>query len=144
MSPKQLALRWFQEVWNNKNPKVIHEMLRPDATGHTEGGVVVGPAEFEEQMFKVLHGAFPDFSIVIDGCVAEDDDVAIRWTVTGTQKGALLGIPASNRKVTFSGSTWLRFSDGKLVEGWDRWNAHGLIGLLRDGIPSASARMADS
>ena len=26
--------------------------------------------------------------------------------------------------------TWLRFADGKLVEGWDQWNMGGVMQLL--------------
>lgn len=143
MSPKEIAKRWFHEVWNRKNAQAIHEMMEPDGRGNTEGGVVVGPAQFEQQMYRPLLAAFPDIQVTIDGALEEGDEVALRWTVSGTHQGELLGVPATGRKASFSGMTWLRFTNGKLAEGWDRWNVHGLMALLSNGVESPTARWAE-
>ena len=37
--------------------------------------------------------AFPDFQIVIDDLIAEGDEVAARWTFTGTHDGPFADIP---------------------------------------------------
>ena len=118
-------------------------MMHPEGIGRTEGGVVKGPEQFEQQMYRPLLAAFPDLHVTIEGCVEEGDQVVLRWTVTGTHQGDLLGIPATQRKASFSGVTWLRFIDGKLAEGWDRWNVHGLMNLLSSGAESASIRWAE-
>ena len=34
---RQLAKRWFEEMWNQRNAVVIDEMLHPDACGHMQG-----------------------------------------------------------------------------------------------------------
>jgi predicted ester cyclase len=139
MSNKDLAKRWFEEIWNRKNIGVIHEMLHPEGKGQTEGGTVIGPDQFEKELFGPLNGAFPDIGIKFDGIIEEGDDVVVRWIAEGTHSGALLGIQPSGKRVRFSGMTWLKFSHGKLVEGWDRWNLHGLLNLLQTGQASATS-----
>jgi steroid delta-isomerase-like uncharacterized protein len=94
-------------------------------------------------MYNPFIAAFPDLAITIDGCVAEGDDVVVRWTVTGNNQGSLLHVPATGRKASFSGMTWLRFADGKIIEGWDRWNAHALLALLASGAETANARWVE-
>ena len=50
-----------------------------------------------------------------------------------THKGAFLGFAPTGKKVTITGTTMLRFANGKIVEGWDNWDQLGLlvqIGLL--------------
>jgi predicted ester cyclase len=46
--------------------------------------------------------------------VAEGDWIATRFTVHGTHEGELLGVPASGRKVTFTGMSMTRVQ-GKRV-----------------------------
>ena len=143
MNTKELAQRWFEEIWNRKNSGVIHEMMHPEGVGRTEGGAITGPGDFEQQMFVPLNAAFPDLSVTLDGIISEGDDAVVRWTATGTNAGELLGIKATGRRLNFSGMTWLRFSEGRIVEGWDRWNLHGLLGLLQQGAPSATCAWVD-
>jgi steroid delta-isomerase-like uncharacterized protein len=117
-----LARRWFQEVWNERREATVNELLAPDALGHMEGGLEVrGPAEFHPVRAALL-GAFPDIEVSVDQIIAQGDDVVVRWSAKGTHRGEHLGFPASNRPAAFRGMTWLRFQDGRIVEGWDAWN----------------------
>lgn len=140
MTTKDLALRWFEEIWNRKNAAVIHEMLDAAGIGCTEGGTVVGPEAFVAEMFEPLNAAFPDLQLTLHGIVADGDDAVARWTATATHAGPLGPIPATGKKVRFSGMTWLRFRDGKVVEGADRWNQHGLLALLSTGAETATVK----
>jgi predicted ester cyclase len=63
--------------------------------------------------------AFPDVRITVDQSVSEGDLVAVRWSGTGTHKGDGLGLPATNRPAQFTGMTFVRVQNGKLVEGWN-------------------------
>ena len=44
-------------------------------------------------MIMAFRGAFPDYNCTIDDQIAEDDQVATRWTFPGTQTGPLMGLP---------------------------------------------------
>lgn len=140
MNNKDLARHWFEEIWNRKNPKVIHELLHPEGVAHTEAGSVTGAEGFEQLLFASLSTAFPDVQVTLDGVIGEGDDVVVRWTAVGTNANSLMGIPATGKRVTFSGMTWMTFSDGKIIEGWDRWNISGLANLLQTGANAASVK----
>ena len=81
-----------------------------------------------KQMESEWYDAFPDMHVTIDGMVAEGDKVAIRTTWTGTHKGEFMGVPPTNKKVTFSLIVIDRFAGGKIVEDNGIFD---MLGLMR-------------
>ena len=63
----------------------------------------------------------------VENVVASGDDAVVRWRFTGTHRGTIFGVTGSGRPIDVHGMTWLRFRDGKIVEGWDGWNVGGLV-----------------
>ena len=47
--------------------------------------------------------------------VAENDRVAIAWTMRGTQTGSLGPLPASGRRIDVNGMTIYDFRDGRIT-----------------------------
>lgn len=127
------AIRWMEEVWNNRRDDLIGEIMKPDAVGHIEGGTIQGHAAFLE-FRNALLGAMPNMRVHIDCCIAEGDNVAMRWRVSGVHSGDGLGIEPRNTPVEFRGVTWLRFEDGKFAEGWDCWNQGELMMRLQAAL----------
>jgi steroid delta-isomerase-like uncharacterized protein len=127
-----LARRWFEEVWNQRRTDTIDELLTDESVSHSESGPLRGKREFKERAFDTFLSAFPDLRIAVEGTVAEGDEVVVRWSARGTHLGDGLGFPATGRAVSFRGMTWIRYSGGKMVEGWDCWNQAGLIQSLRE------------
>jgi steroid delta-isomerase-like uncharacterized protein len=133
-----LARRWFEEVWNQRRDQTVVELLADPCEGHMEGGEVRGPGDFLAARAALL-GALPDLRVVVEGTLAERDEVAIRWSATGTHRGDELGPKASGRRIEFRGISWVRFQDGRIVEGWDSWNLGKLMGELADVAPPADS-----
>jgi steroid delta-isomerase-like uncharacterized protein len=129
---KQLARRWFEEVWNQHKESAIDDLLTPDCRAHGLGGdaALIGP-----EGFKTFHrsfcGAFPDLHVTVHDTIAEGDRVAIRWTATMTHLGDGLGFPASGKKVSMDGSTIVAIKDGKIDEGWNHMDITGLFAKLK-------------
>jgi steroid delta-isomerase-like uncharacterized protein len=113
-----LLRRWFHEVWNERRPETIDELLAPQSVCHSDGGVLNGRDEFKALMYEPFVSALPDLCIEIDAIVADGDQVVVRWHAMGTHTGEGLGIPATGRTGAFCGITWVRVEEGKLVEGW--------------------------
>lgn len=120
-----LATRWFEGLWKQRQSEVIHELMAPECVAHLEGREVTGPNEFE-QVYHGMLEALPDMEVAIEEIVTEGDNAVVRWVCHATHHG---GDPFSGegRPVVFSGITWFRFRNGKIVEGWDRWNQAGLF-----------------
>jgi steroid delta-isomerase-like uncharacterized protein len=133
-----LARRWFEEVWNQRKDDTVTELMADVCDGHMEGGDVHGPAEFLAARAALL-AAFPDIRVKVEDVVSEGDKVVVRWSASGTHKGDELGVAASGRKASFRGMSWIRFANGKVVEGWDSWNMGRLLQEL-EAQPAAATR----
>jgi steroid delta-isomerase-like uncharacterized protein len=133
-----IARRWFREVWGPGGERTVDELLDRDSVGWMEGREVRGVSDFKDARRALLE-TFPDLTITVDDLVHEGDKVAVQWTVNATHAGDGLGIPATNRKVTFRGMTWLEIRDGRVVSGWDSWNLGGLIQTLAQPAAARSA-----
>ncbi|WP_329220280.1 ester cyclase [Streptomyces sp. NBC_01485] len=72
-----------------------------------------------------------DFAFRVDDQICQDDRVCTRWTWNGTHKGDFMGIPATGRNVTMTGTTIHRCTaDGKIAEAWWEHDRLGLMGQL--------------
>jgi steroid delta-isomerase-like uncharacterized protein len=75
-----------------------------------------------------LRAAFPDLQLSIQDQLAEDGRLAIRYVGQGTHQGEFLGIPATGRKVSYTGMLMVRLEDGRIAEFWAQPD---LLGVLR-------------
>lgn len=66
----------------------------------------------------ILRPAMPDIHVTIRQQLSEGDLVTTRKTISGTQCGALLGIPATGRAVNIVVIDIVRVKDGKYLEHW--------------------------
>jgi predicted ester cyclase len=140
MTPKEIGVRWFEEVWNNRNVQAIPQLLAEHALGHLEGGKeIVGPQQFIDFQISMLE-ALPDVRIKILNSLSDGDDACILWEATANHTGHGLNLQPTNRPVKFRGMSWLHIEDGKIVEGWDSWD----LGSLMQTMTGASGPGSDS
>jgi steroid delta-isomerase-like uncharacterized protein len=118
---KNLVLRWFQQVWNEKRASTIDELLAADGKVHGLGEPLIGPAAFKPFHAAYLD-AFPDLQIKIDDIIAEGNTAAFRWSATATHHGHGLGIAATGKQVRFEGMGFARFGNGKIIEAWNTFD----------------------
>ena len=111
---KTLFKRFVDEVFNKKNVAVIDELMDPNMVEHN-----LGTLQELKALITAFLGAFPDLHVTVDDLIAEGDKIVGRVTLTGTQQGELMGIPATGKKVSFSEILIIRISNGKVVEHWE-------------------------
>lgn len=116
---KALVERESDEMWNKGNLAVADEVFAADVILH--GGLPGQPSSVEgvKQGVQLNRAAFPDFHVTIDDLIAEGDKVVSRWTMRGTHKGEMLGMPPTGKQVAMEGITIARIADGKIVEVWN-------------------------
>ena len=68
--------------------------------------------------------------LIIQDQFADGDKVATRWIGSGTNKGALMGIPPTGKRSTVTGITIDRYQNGKAVESWVNYDALGMFQQL--------------
>ena len=83
---------------------------------------------------KAIHKAtllgMPDWHTEIEDLIAEGDKVAARIIMTGTHTGDFFGIPATGKKISFSGIYIVRIANGRIVEHWGEEDSVGLLQQL--------------
>jgi len=136
---RELALRWFEEIWNQRRLETADELLHPEIRGHMEGQEVNSPQEFRVVASEILT-ALPDLRIVVEDVIADDRAAVVRWHFDATHTGHGLGCSPTQRCVTCTGMTWFEFRDGKIIEGWDRWNQTALMQQLQAPVAAQQAR----
>ncbi|MGH2712066.1 MAG: ester cyclase [Actinomycetota bacterium] len=61
------------------------------------------------------------------------DNPAVRYTVSGTQTGELMGIQPTGKEISMTGITIMHFQDGKVAERWDSDDSAEVFSRLRSG-----------
>lgn len=114
---KQIYRRYI-ELLNTQNFAALHEVTDPAhykeiCVGFTPGWVNM--ADAIQSLQKVLSG-IPDLQAQIEDVTAESDKVYARLRVSGTQRGTLFGMPATNRSYDVQMFDYARIKEGKIVE----------------------------
>jgi steroid delta-isomerase-like uncharacterized protein len=130
---KTLVHRFYDEGVHN--PALFDELLAPTYVLHLPGSPPISGIEQAKQLMVAYTSAFPDLQLSTEDMVAEGDMVAIRNTWRGTHQGAFQGLSPTGKHVTFSGSDFFRFVDGKIAEQWADLDSLGLMQQL-GGIPA--------
>ncbi len=78
--------------------------------------------------FTKFREAFPDLEVAVKTMVADDENVAIAYTVTGTHKGDFHGVAPTGKKIEARGVQIARFVDGRIAE---RWGSSDELGILK-------------
>ena len=96
--------------------EVIDEVFESDVRNSTPLPVEGTGRQALKQVWTILLRAFPDLHITVEDLVAEDDKVAVRNTVTGTQTGDYMGLPPTGKRITYSEMFILRFAGSRIAE----------------------------
>lgn len=131
----QQIIRDVVEAWNAHDIDRVVSLYSPD---FEETDVALAePQRGREAIRRTLRRyllAFPDLAITADDVVAQDDCVALVWTLTGHHRGILLNIPATGRAVRVRGVSIMNFNAAGQITRLQRiWDLAGLlraIGLL--------------
>ena len=113
------------EIWNTGKLELVDEVYTANAIRHGADGQTITGAEALKTYIGNIRTIYPDFKVVVNNQIGDNDMVANHWTVTATNKGALSEtMPATGKSVEISGVTIVRFVDGKIAEERAYWN-HG-------------------
>jgi steroid delta-isomerase-like uncharacterized protein len=91
---------------------------------------VIQGREAGKARFRAFRDAFPDIAATLHEEVAQDDKVAVRYTLAGTHRGPFAGVPATGKRVTLSGIAIFRLADGRIAEGWGCADFFGFLQQL--------------
>lgn len=116
--------------------ETIDEVVASDALISTPLPIEATGAELVKEIFGRLHEAFPDLHVAVEDVIAEGDKVVARNTVTGTHRGAYMGIPPTGKSITYDEIFICRFEGGQIAQTWgvvDVLSQMRQLGALPDG-----------
>lgn len=128
---KAIIIRFNKEVIEQGNVETFKALVADDFINHSAPpGAPNGPEGMIYFFTRILRPAFSDLKAEIYDQVAEGDKVTTRKAFFGTHTGALMGIPASNKKVVIEVIDIVRLRDGQYVEHWGMNNMQSVMAQL--------------
>jgi predicted ester cyclase len=127
---KTIMRRMIDEIWNKGNLAVADELFAPNHTSPSAPSLPPG-SESVKMLARMFREAMPDYHMNIDMIVSDENQVAARFTQSGTHTGGdLMGMKASGKKATWTEIGVLRIEDGKIVESWYEVDMLAMINQL--------------
>ena len=110
---KALMRRVYEEMWNKGNPALAVEIFaQPE-----------GVERFVSQFLL----AFPNLQHVVEDMIVDDDRIAVRFSAQGTHSGEWMQFAPTGKPIHYTGVTWARIANGRIIEHHTWWDKAGLI-----------------
>lgn len=132
MSTKQnkaILQRIFSEL-NRGNFNILDEIFAEDFADRYPAPGEIPTREGFKQVLAGTHKTFPDWHFTIEDIIAEEDRVAYRFSMRGTDTGGFMGMPPTGKQVGYVAIGILRFANGKVVERWAVYDSLTLFNQL--------------
>jgi predicted ester cyclase len=116
---KAVVRRFNREVIEQGNVDSFNALMDKNFVNRSApAGMDYGPQGMIYFFNEILRPAMPDVKVTIHQQVAEGDLVTRRKSISGTQTGALLGVPATGKAISSDVIDIVRVKDGKYMEHW--------------------------
>jgi steroid delta-isomerase-like uncharacterized protein len=103
---KAIIQRFFS-AWNAHDIPLATSLIAEQCNG--------GGPEGARREFEAFFRGFPDLSVTLETILAEDDLVATRSIMRGTQSEDFMGVPASGKTAQMKAHHIFRIEDGKIA-----------------------------
>lgn len=127
---RTLRRQFDEEIINGHNLDAISKWFADDFVDHLEIPGMPSGVEGVIARHQMLFTAMPNIHIDVHEVIAEGDLAAGRFTITGTDTGGFMGMPATNRAVSVTGMDFMRFREDRIVEHWGEMDMMGLFQQL--------------
>ncbi len=99
----------------------IEKIMAPGFSDHSPMNPPGSPFNRDTLMkyLKMNKEAFPDMKFEVQSMAGNNDLVFVQYRFTGTNTGPMMGMPATNKKVDYSGVDLIKIKDGIATEHWD-------------------------
>jgi len=118
----------FGEAINSNSLELLKGLVADDVIENDPAPGQSAGAHGYIEFFTQLRSAFPDMKLAVEQLVADDDNVAFAYTLTGTHQGDFNGVAATGKSIKARGLQISKFKDGKMVE---RWGSSDELGILK-------------
>ena len=118
MTVAALLRAQIDDVWGRGAVGLIDMLYAPAVVDHMPvAGQPAGRAAMAD-VIRAFRAAIPDLRMALHTVLVAGDLGVDWWTLTGTHTGSLFGVPATGRRVRFSGIDMVRVAADRIVELW--------------------------
>jgi steroid delta-isomerase-like uncharacterized protein len=112
------VIRQIEEAWDSNELDKLDALFAPNFAQHSPFPGVTPTMETAKEAHRAAMAAMPDRKAEIMEMLADDDKVAVRMRVTGTNTGGFpaFGIPANGNKADVEWISIYTLQDGKVTE----------------------------
>jgi predicted ester cyclase len=103
---KDFVRRYFEAISGKPKPPAVVDEYIADSDPELKQHVAYAEA------------AFPQYELIAEDVLAEDDKVIVRCFLRGVHKGDFMGVPPTGRQVTMPVIIIYRIAEGKIVQHW--------------------------
>jgi predicted ester cyclase len=136
----------LNECFNTGNSAAIDTLLAVDGIDHAEDTTMhlpKGPAGLKKMIEMVREGE-TGFKSEIKKMITEGDILMAYGTMSGTNTGPMMGMPATNKAWSYDFADVVRFGpDMKMVEHWGVYDQFKLmkdLGMIPSGPPAGNKK----
>src|SRR5450432_3599704 len=105
------------------------ELLADDFVEHEVTPGLAPTKDGVKQFFTMYLAAFPDLRFSADDILASGDKVVGRVTITGTNTGDFMGMPATGKSVNIQAIDIIRFGDDRLEH--EHWGVVDVMAMMQ-------------
>lgn len=129
---KALVRRYFTEVLNKGKYELIKELFSPSFifSGPTLKRPMQGMPEGVYDFVANARHAFPDLYTSIENEIAEDNQVAMIWRMTGTHEHAFRGIQPTHKHSSITGIDIFYIENGRIEGMWAFFDMQSILEQL--------------
>jgi steroid delta-isomerase-like uncharacterized protein len=126
---RAIVTRYVYEV-NMQNYDAFDEFVVEDYLDHDPIPGQQPGREPLKNAYRAFSSAFPDIWFTFEDLIAENDLVVGRGVIEGTNSGSFMGIPATHKKIHWTGTRMFKVRNGKVSEGWINFDMVGMLQQL--------------
>lgn len=128
------------EIFNRGRYELVEELYAPEFVDRTPLTGVAPTRDGLKQAVMALRAGFPDLLYTIDDFITEGDKFVYRLTASGTMSGDFRGMPATNKRATWTEIHIGRLVNDRVVEHWGVIDQ--LAAFVQLGVIPAPERVA--
>ena len=136
MSNRQIVERALACFAEPSRRDAYFDLYSENVILHGYDGVEPGLTSVK-RYYAGIWAAFPDARVSAEDMIEAADKVIVRFVMTGTHRGPILGLNSTGMSIYLPGMTILRFKEQKCVERWSVTDSLSLLVQL-GGLPSVN------
>jgi steroid delta-isomerase-like uncharacterized protein len=118
----------FVQFINTADENLAQQLISPLAKFHVpaQPEPLQGPKGYL-MTIAMMRSGFPDIQWTLEEMIAEDDKVAVRYTMQGTHQGEFMGFPATGKSILVQAINFYRLVDNQIVEEYGQPDMFALL-----------------